>query len=103
MGDRQSLYAAAFVRSISTGMIGVLLGVYLAELKLDTTTIGVLIGVGLAGAMLATLAVTVGADRFGHRRSLLLIALLSASGAIALALSSHPAALGACCTIRRLL
>jgi hypothetical protein len=40
MGDRQSLYAAAFVRSVSTGMIGVLLGVYLAELTLDATAIG---------------------------------------------------------------
>jgi hypothetical protein len=50
MGDRQSLYAAAFVRSVSTGMIGVLLGVYLADLKLDATAIGVVIGVGLAGA-----------------------------------------------------
>jgi MFS family permease len=94
MGDRQSLYAAAFVRSVSTGMIGVLLGVYLAELKLDATTIGVLIGVGLAGATLATLAVTVAADRVGHRRSLVLISLLSAGGAIALTLSSHPLALG---------
>lgn len=64
MGDRQSLYAAAFLRSVSTGMIGVLLGVYLAALELDATTIGVLIGVGMAGATLATLAVTVGADRF---------------------------------------
>jgi MFS family permease len=94
MGDRQSLYAAAFVRSVSTGMIGVLLGVYLAELKLDATAIGVVIGVGLAGAALATLAVTVAADRVGHRRSLVLISLLSAGGAIALALSSHPVALG---------
>ena len=94
MGDRQSLYAAAFVRSVSTGMIGVLLGVYLAELKLDATAIGVVIGVGLAGATLATLAVTVAADRIGHRRSLVLISLLSAGGAIALALNSHPVALG---------
>jgi MFS family permease len=94
MGDRQSLYAAAFVRSVSTGMIGVLLGIYLADLKLHATTIGVVIGVGLAGATFATLAVTLLADRVGHRRSLTLIALLSAGGAIALALSSHPLALG---------
>jgi hypothetical protein len=46
MGDRRSLYASAFVRSVPTGMIGVLLGVYLAELKLDASTIAVLIGVG---------------------------------------------------------
>ena len=65
MGDRQSLYAAAFVRSVATGMIGVLLGVYLAELGIDVTTIGLLIGAGLAGATIATLAVTFAADRIG--------------------------------------
>jgi hypothetical protein len=68
MGDRQSLYAAAFVRSVSTGMMGVLLGVYRAELKLDATTIGVFIGVGLSGAALATLVVTAAADRVGMGR-----------------------------------
>jgi len=95
MSDRQALYAAAFVRSVATGMIGVLLGVYLAGLRLDATTIGMLIGAGLAGATVATLIVTLTADRIGHRRSLVLVALLSAGGAIALALSSHPVAIGA--------
>jgi MFS family permease len=94
MGDRQSLYAAAFVRSVATGMIGVLLGVYLAELDLDVATIGLVIGLGLAGASVATLAVTLTADRIGHRRSLVLIALLTTAGAVALALSSHPVVLG---------
>jgi MFS family permease len=75
-------------------MIGVLLGVYLAELDLDAATIGLVIGAGFAGAAVATLAVTLVADRIGHRRSLILIALLSAGGALALALSSHPAVLG---------
>lgn len=82
------------MRSVATGMLGVLLGVYLAELDIDVTTIGLLIGAGLAGATVATLAVTFAADRIGHRRSLLLVALLSAAGAGALALSSHPVVLG---------
>lgn len=94
MRDRQSLYAAAFMRSVATGMIGVLLGVYLAELDLSVQTMGVIIGLGLAGATVGTLAVTVTADRIGHRRSLVLIALLTTTGAVALALSSHPVALG---------
>lgn len=94
MADRQSLYAAAFVRSVATGMIGVLLGVYLAELDLDVATIGVVIGAGLAGATVATLAVTLAADQIGHRRSLVLITLLSAAGAVVLALGSHPVVLG---------
>lgn len=49
-GDRGWLYFAAFVRSIATGMIGVLLGVYLSELQLSADAIGVIVGIGLGGA-----------------------------------------------------
>ncbi|HEY5808133.1 MAG TPA: MFS transporter [Povalibacter sp.] len=95
MTDRKSLYLAAFVRSLATGMIGVLLGVYLAELRLDAGAIGVIIGAGLAGATLATLLVTLLGDRFGRRRSLVIIAALGFLGAVLLAFSAHPLVLGA--------
>src|SRR5687768_15250627 len=88
--DRQRLYLAAFVRSIATGMIGVLLGVYLAELTLSARIIGLIVGAGLAGATAGVLLVTLLADRIGHRRSLLIVAALSFVGALGLASSSHP-------------
>jgi MFS family permease len=95
MGDRRRLYLAAFVRALATGLIGVLLGVYLGELRLDAGTIGAIVSVGLAGAAAGTLLVTFLADRLGHRRVLLAITLLSAAGGAALALGSHPLILGA--------
>jgi MFS family permease len=95
MSDRERLYLAAFVRAVATGLIGVLLGVYLGQIGLDTSTIGVIVSVGLAGAAAGTFLVTFLADRLGHRRVLLAVTLLSAAGGVALALSFHPLILGA--------
>jgi MFS family permease len=94
IGDRGWLYFAAFVRSLATGMIGVLLGIYLSELHLGADSIGVIVGIGLGGAALATLLTTLYADRRGHRVTLLLITLASFAGAVLLAVSTHPIALG---------
>ncbi|MGH2569642.1 MAG: hypothetical protein ACRDGR_00360, partial [bacterium] len=60
--DRNLLYTAAFLRSLATGMVGVLIGVHLAKLKLDVAAIGAIVGAGLAGTALAALAVTLTAD-----------------------------------------
>jgi MFS family permease len=97
--DRQLLYLAAFVRALATGFIGVLLGVYLGEIGLDAATIGVIVSAGLAGAAGGTFLVTFLGDRLGHRRVLLAVALLSAAGGVALALSYHPLVLGAAAVI----
>jgi MFS family permease len=94
VNDRSLFYCAAFVRSLATGMMGVLLGIYLASRSLDASAIGVLITFGLSGAALATGLVTFFADRFGHRRSLLLVTAASVAGALLLACSSHPLVLG---------
>ena len=94
MSDRQLIYLATFTRALATGLIGVLLGVYLAQRGLDAGTIGVIVSVGLAGAALGTFLVTFLGDRLGHRRVLLAVTLLSATGGVGLALSSHPVILG---------
>lgn len=92
--DRSWLYIAVFVRALATGMIGVLLGVYLAELRLSPSAIGVVVGAGLAGATLATAVVTFGEARFGHRRALMVVTALTSLGACLLAISTSPWALG---------
>lgn len=92
--DRSWLYFAAFVRSIATGMVGVLLGIYLSALDLDAEAIGLIVGMGLAGAAFATLLATLYADVAGHRRSLIALTWLSFAGAVLLAVSTHPLALG---------
>ncbi len=95
MNDRLLLYLAAFFRATATGLIGVLLGVYLAELGLDVGVIGLVVTAGLGGAAFATLIVTFLGDRIGHRRALLGVALLATAGGAALILSTHPIVLGA--------
>ena len=93
--DRQWLYAAVLARSLATGMMGVLLGIYLASVELDANAIGIVIGLGLAGAATGTLIVTFLSDRFGRRRTLLVITGLSVAGCASCSRwSSSPFALG---------
>lgn len=86
------LYAAAAVRSLATGFLGVVLGVYLARLHLDALRIGLVLAAGLAGGAAATLAVGRWADRLGRRRALAALSVLSSLGGLGLALvPSYPA------------
>jgi len=92
--DRSILYATAFLRALATGMMGVLLGIYLARMAFTPSQIGLVISSGLAGATLAALLVTFAGDRIGRRRLLFWLALLSALGGAAAALYSSPIAVG---------
>lgn len=94
MTDRRILYTAAFLRAVATGMIGVLIGLYLARVGLDAAAIGGVIGAGLGGAALAALVVTGLGDRFGRRRTLVALSLLGAAGGLGVALSSGAAWIG---------
>jgi MFS family permease len=91
MTDRRILYAAAFVRALATGMVGVIAGLYLARLGLSPATSGLVIGGGLAGAALATLVATLYSDRIGRRRFLISLSLLGAAGGAVVALGSGAA------------
>ncbi len=86
--DLYLLYAATFLRALATGLIGVLLGIYLAQLRFDAARIGYVIGAGLAGCTAATLFVTVAGNRVGRKRALIGIAILGGAGGIAAALVS---------------
>lgn len=86
--DLLLLYAAAFLRALSTGLIGVLLGIYLAKLGFNAAQIGYLIGAGLAGGACATLLVTLAGDRFGRKKALAWIAMFGAAGGLAAAVAS---------------
>jgi MFS family permease len=91
--DRTLLYLAGFVRALATGMAGVLLGLYLSARGLDPAWIGVVISAGLSGAALASLAVTLGGDRLGRRRTLIALALLSGLGGVVFVLFRDPLAI----------
>jgi MFS family permease len=85
VSDRRLLLTTAFVRALSVGMMGVLIGLHLAARELDAASIGLVVAAGLAGGAVASLLVTLGGDRLGRRRTLLLLALASAAGGVALA------------------
>lgn len=94
--DRRVIYATAFLRATATGLVGVTLGIYLAQVGLDEGTIGLVIAMGLAGATVAALVATVAGDRLGRRRVLLVVSLLGALGAAIAALAGpDPLVLGA--------
>lgn len=84
--DLVVINATAFLRSVSVGLTGVVVGIYLFRNGFSSLAIGLTIGSGLAGAAAATLIVSLRADRLGRRPTLLLLAFLSsiAGGALAI-------------------
>ncbi len=55
MRDRFCIYATAFLRSLSVGLTGVLLAIYLHSIGWDVKRTGLLVSLGLAGAAASTL------------------------------------------------
>jgi MFS family permease len=87
------LCSAAFLRSMSTGTLGVVLAVYLSRHGFSATWIGAVIAAGLAGSAVATAWISFRVDVLGRRGSLILLAILSAFGGIALISFHTPVAL----------
>ena len=85
--DLALINAAGFLRSFGVGLMGVVLGIYLFRTGLTSFEIGLVIAVGLAGGALATVLVSLVADRVGRRSFLLILSLLSGVAGIALAVS----------------
>lgn len=83
--DARVFYATAFVRSTAAGLTGVAAAIALGERGLTVRQTGYVIGAGLAGMAVATAVVTLMADRLGRRRTMIMLALLTASGYAALA------------------
>ena len=63
--DLLIINTAAFLRSFTFGLTGVVLGIYLFRVGLSSFNIGVVIAAGLVGSALATIGVTARADRAG--------------------------------------
>lgn len=80
------LFAAAFLRSASVGLSGVLLGIYLAAIGATPAWIGLVVAAGLSGTSLATLWVSLRADRAGRRRVLVSLAVAAGAGLAVFAL-----------------
>lgn len=86
--DNLLLFAAAFLRSLSVGMTGVLLALHLNAIGWDVKQAGLLVTCGLAGLAAATLLTSLYADRIGRRRILIALAVLAAGGSFALLIAA---------------
>jgi MFS family permease len=95
MLERRALFVTAFLRAVATGLVGVLLGVYLARQEITGAAFGFIVSAGLVGATLAAVVATFFGDRVGRRRFLLLLTLLSIAGTVVFAWSSSPLVLAA--------
>jgi MFS family permease len=91
--DIALLCFTGFLRSLATGLIGVVLGVYLFRLGHGSAQIGAATAAGLAGAAIATAIVTWRGNRLGRRQALMLLSLLWVAGGVGLALATNFTAL----------
>jgi MFS family permease len=87
------------VRSATVSLVGVTVAIHLARVGLSATQIGLLIGAGLAGSSVATIAVAACGDAWGRRRTLVVIAVLTAAGYASLATFTNAHLLAACAFI----
>ena len=85
--DQKRIYAAGFLRAVGVGMLGVLFALYLSLGGLHAGQIGILVAVGIGGAATATFLISFWADRLGRRKTLLLLAGLTALGGAGLVLA----------------
>ena len=95
MPERRILYVTAVLRAITTSLVGVLIGVYLARLGMTGAGLGATISAGLVGAALAAVVATFLGDRIGRRRFLITVTALSVLGTVAFALMASPLGLAA--------
>jgi len=86
--DLRLIYGAAFFRSLGIGLMGVVLGIFLAREGFPAFHIGLIVGSGLAGSAVGTLFTSLRADRLGRRKTLMMLSLLGALGGVGLAMSS---------------
>lgn len=95
--DQRLIYAAAFLRALGVGLLGVLFALNLTQRGLSPGQVGALVAVGLAGAALGTFFVSFWADRLGRKHTLLLLSACAALGGMGLTLFTRFPLLAAAC------
>jgi MFS family permease len=95
VSDRSRLIIAAFLRAVATGMVGILLGVYLPRAGCSPAETGFIVAAGLAGCAVAMLLATLRGDAFGRKRALIALGVLGAAGIAVVAATTAPGLLAA--------
>ncbi len=88
--DIPRLFATRIVRLFCYGFLSVVLALYLVQAGLDEKQIGLLFTLTLAGDAGITLWLTISADRFGRKRTLLVGALLMIGAGVVFILTKNP-------------
>src|SRR2546429_8624401 len=86
--DRRIIFTASFLRAVANGLIGVLAGIYLAQLGLDPAAWGAVLGAGIAGTAVGAAGGVVWGDRPRRQRRVVRVRVLPAAGGAPVGLSS---------------
>jgi MFS family permease len=78
--QRRILYAAAFMRALATGLMAVLIALYVARLGMSAAQVGAILSAALWGAALATVVTLWIGPRLGERELLVGLSLVPAAG-----------------------
>jgi MFS family permease len=78
--DAALIYLAGLLRSVTMGVAGVTLVIYLVQAGISIGVTGFVVAVGVAGSAVATALVGLWGDAFGRRRTLAILAVLMAIG-----------------------
>jgi MFS family permease len=87
--DGKLLLATRTLRSFGYGYLTVVLALYLSELGLNTVQIGAILTAALAGSAAMNVLWSLRADRFGRRKTAIVMGLLMCGGGLLFALSSN--------------
>jgi MFS family permease len=80
--------AAGALRAAAVSLVGVLIAIHLGSEGLTPAAIGIVIGCGIAGSALATVLAGMWADRWGRRRTQLVLGIVAGTGYVAVAHAS---------------
>src|SRR5207248_11318656 len=83
--DRRIIFTASFLRAVANGLIGVLAGIYLAQLGLDPAAWGAVTGARSAGPALGAAGGSGWYDLNGTKGSVYVLGSAAAAGGMALA------------------
>src|SRR5437879_12935008 len=93
--DRRIVFAAGFLRAVANGLVGVVAGIYLAELGFEPATWGAILGAGIAGTAVGAAGVMFWGDRIGRRNWLIMLGVIAAAGGAVFAFASQAVVRGA--------
>ena len=78
---------AGALRAAAVSTVGIIIALHLARSGLSAAEIGLVIGLGMAANAAATVLVGFHADRWGQRRSLIVLGLLAGAGYVAIGIA----------------